>query len=54
MSDWNLKLNAAQARRLMESLFELIESADEDDPAADGVGDYVIQLATFPRPGTIQ
>ena len=54
MSDWNLKLNAAQARRLMLSLFELIEAADEDDPESEGVGDYVIQLATFPRPGTIQ
>ncbi len=52
MSDWNLKLNAAQARRLMEALFEVIESADEDDADAPGVGDYVIQLATFPRPGT--
>jgi len=54
MSDWNLKLSAAKARRLMEALFELVEAADEDDATEPGVGDYVIQLATFPRPGTIQ
>ena len=53
MSDWNLKLTPAKAKALLEALFELIEDVDEE-AGADGVGDYVVQLATFPRPGTIQ
>jgi DNA-binding transcriptional ArsR family regulator len=53
MSDWNLKLTPRKAEALLEALFELIEDVDEE-AGADGAGDYVIQLATFPRPGTIK
>lgn len=48
LSDWPLRLKPAAARRLLETLVELIENTP-DDPDAEAT--YTIQLAAFPQPG---
>ncbi|MBM7510254.1 putative ArsR family transcriptional regulator [Nocardioides salarius] len=48
LSDWPLRLKPAAARRLLETLIEVIENTP-DDPDADAT--YTIQLGAFPLPG---
>jgi predicted ArsR family transcriptional regulator len=48
LSDWPLRLTPTAARRLLETLVEVIESTP-DDPDAEAT--YTIQLGAFPLPG---
>jgi DNA-binding transcriptional ArsR family regulator len=51
-SDWGLRVTPARARALLEVLTEAIEGWEEE-PRADGAGQFVVQLTAFPEPGTI-
>jgi DNA-binding transcriptional ArsR family regulator len=51
-SDWHLRLTPDRAEQMVEALVQLIEEWSEDEDAA-GVGDFVINLNAFPRPGTV-
>lgn len=48
LSDWPLRLNPTAARRLLETLIEVIENTPEDP---DAEATYTIQLGAFPLPG---
>ncbi len=58
LSDWELRLTAAQAEQLVRRLAEVIEEAGgPGDNTADGPGDdpaakpFVVNLNAYPRPG---
>jgi len=53
MSDWHLRLSPARARALRDAIIAVVEDAVEDEPDDEAAGTYVIQLQTFPRPGSI-
>jgi DNA-binding transcriptional ArsR family regulator len=54
-SDWHLRLTAERAEQLVETLAKLIDEwrEVEDDDDVPGVGDFVVNLNAFPRPGTV-
>ena len=52
-SDWHLRLTAARAEQLVDTLAELIGGWDEEDDGTEGAGDFVVNLNAFPRPGTV-
>jgi predicted ArsR family transcriptional regulator len=52
-SDWHLRLTPARAEQLMRTLDDLVSGWAEDDEDADGAAELVVQLHTFPRPGTM-
>ncbi|GCD90398.1 transcriptional regulator [Nocardioides sp. LS1] len=52
-SDYGIRLTPARARALLDHVHDWFMSQDEepdDDPAT---ADFVIQIAAFPRPGTV-
>ena len=50
MSDWQVRLSPARARALRDAIIAVIEDVPDDDDAETG---FVVQLQTFPRPGTV-
>ncbi len=52
-SDWHLRLTAARAEQLVDTLADLVEQWDEEDDDTGGVADFVVNLNAFPRPGTV-
>lgn len=52
-SDWHLRLTATRAEQLVERLAEVVGGWEESDEEAEGVGDFVVNLNAFPRPGTV-
>jgi DNA-binding transcriptional ArsR family regulator len=52
-SDWHIRLTPARAEQLTDALAALIGTWDEEDEAADGAADFVVNLNAFPRPGTV-
>ena len=54
-SDWHLRLTAPRAEQLVDAIAALIEqwAEQEDEPDADGVASFVVNLNAFPRPGTV-
>ena len=51
-SDWGLSLTPARARALLAALEQVVEETEEDADDAEA-GSFVVQLHTFPRPGTV-
>jgi len=52
LSDWNLRLTAKHAEQLVRALDELVSGWEEDDDLP-GTEELVVQLHTYPRPGTV-
>ena len=54
-SDWHLRLTAPRAEQLVDAIAALVEqwSEQEDEPDAEGVASFVVNLNAFPRPGTV-
>ena len=53
-SDWHLRLTAARAEQLVDTLAALIERVGRRRTSeAEGIGDFVVNLNAFPRPGTV-
>jgi DNA-binding transcriptional ArsR family regulator len=53
-SDWLLRLTPTRAEQLLDALVQVIEQwTEEDDPEAEGVASFVVNLNAFPRPGTV-
>jgi predicted ArsR family transcriptional regulator len=52
-SDWHLRLTPARAEQLVDRLAELVDEWQEADEGAQDVGDFVVNLNAFPRPGTV-
>jgi DNA-binding transcriptional ArsR family regulator len=54
-SDWHLRLTPQRAEQLTDALAALVDQWSEEEDTADteGAGDFVVNLNTFPRPGTI-
>jgi DNA-binding transcriptional ArsR family regulator len=53
-SDWNLRLTAPTADRLVVALVEVIERfSEQEEPGADGAETFVVNLNAFPQPGTV-
>lgn len=50
LSDWQVRLSPARARALRDAIFAVIEDVPEDEGAETA---FVIQLQTFPSPGTV-
>ncbi|MCW2852000.1 MAG: hypothetical protein JWM84_1664 [Nocardioides sp.] len=50
-SDYVIRLTPARARRLLETLSEVLQSTD--DEAEDGATEFVVQLTAFPYPGRV-
>ena len=52
-SDWHLRLSAARAEQLVDTLADLVEQWTEEEDDTEGVADFVVNLNAFPRPGTV-
>jgi DNA-binding transcriptional ArsR family regulator len=52
-SDWHLRLSAARAEQLVDTLADLVEQWTEEEDGTEGVADFVVNLNAFPRPGTV-
>lgn len=54
-SDWHLRLTAERAEQLTDTLAALIDEwAQQEDPeGTEGAADFVVNLNSFPRPGTV-
>jgi DNA-binding transcriptional ArsR family regulator len=52
-SDFELRLTPARARALMDLLDAAVLEHPEDGDDEEGAADFVVQLAAFPRPGTV-
>jgi DNA-binding transcriptional ArsR family regulator len=52
-SDWHLRLTAARAEQLVDTLADLVGGWEEEDEGAVGACDFVVNLNAFPRPGTV-
>jgi DNA-binding transcriptional ArsR family regulator len=54
-SDWHLRLTPQRAEQLVAALISVVDqwSDGEDEPGTEGVGDFVVNLNAFPRPGTV-
>jgi DNA-binding transcriptional ArsR family regulator len=54
-SDWQFRLTPERAEQLTDALAEVIESWSEQEDAEGtaGTADFVVNLNTFPRPGTV-
>ena len=54
-SDWHMRLTAARAEQLVDTLVELIERVATTRTATTrrAPADFVINLNAFPRPGTV-
>lgn len=50
LSDWMVRLTPARAAALAAALEQVMEDVDEEE--GDGVGDFMVVLQTYPRPGT--
>lgn len=53
VSDWGLRLTPERAEELLATLDGLLSGWAEDDEGTDGAEGFVVQLHTFPRPGTL-
>jgi predicted ArsR family transcriptional regulator len=51
-SDWVLKVPASRAGELTARLQAILGEWDED-PEAEGVADFVVQVHAYPRPGVV-
>ena len=52
-SDWHLHLTAPRAEQLVDAIAALIEQWAEEEPDAEGVASFVVNVNAFPRPGTV-
>ncbi|MEI5674467.1 MULTISPECIES: winged helix-turn-helix domain-containing protein [unclassified Nocardioides] len=50
LSDWMVRLTPARAEALVTALERIVEEVDEEE--GDGVGDFMVVLQAYPRPGT--
>ena len=51
-SDWMLKLTPRKAAALVAALEAVVLEVDEDEDAVPEVGDFMVVLQAYPRPGT--
>ena len=51
-SDWMVRLTPRKAAALVAAMEALVEGVDEDDDETAGVGDFLVVLQAYPRPGT--
>jgi DNA-binding transcriptional ArsR family regulator len=52
-SDWHVRVTPERAEELVIALVAVIEDFAADDEDTPGVGDFVVNLNAFPRPGTV-
>lgn len=56
LSDWHLRVTPERADELLDAVYAVISGWDEDDEDPDDPGstaEFVIQVHSFPRPGTL-
>lgn len=53
LSDYGIRLTPARAQALLEHIHEWLMGQDEDSPDDPDSADFVVQIAAFPRPGTV-
>ena len=56
LSDWHLRLTPERAHELMEAIYAVVGSWQEDDADPEnpgGTAEFVVHLHSFPRPGTL-
>ena len=51
-SDWMVRLTPRKAAALVAAVEALVEDVDEDDDETEGVGDFLVVVQAYPRPGT--
>lgn len=53
LADWEVRLTPSRARGLLQALESLVDETGEEPGDADDSAAVVVQLAMFPRPGTV-
>ena len=53
LADWELRLTPARATALLQALEVLVEDTEESPDDREGGAPVVVQVAMFPRPGTV-
>lgn len=53
LSDWAVRLTPARAKALLETLVGVIEGEEEDLEGTEGAVPFVVQLSTYPMPGSV-
>ncbi len=53
LADWEVRLTPARAGALLEALERLVEETEEDSADTDDNAAVIVQVALFPRPGTV-
>ncbi len=51
-SDWMVRLTPRKAAALVAALEAVVEDVEEDDDGTEGVGDFLVVMQAYPRPGT--
>jgi predicted ArsR family transcriptional regulator len=53
LADWEVRLTPDRARALLAALERLVDETEEDSADTDDSSPVVVQVAMFPRPGTV-
>jgi DNA-binding transcriptional ArsR family regulator len=53
LADWEVRLTPARARVLLAALETFVDQIEEEPEGSEGSLPIVVQLAMFPRPGTV-
>jgi hypothetical protein len=53
LADWEVRLTPARARTLLASMATLVDEAEDEPVNTDDSAAVVVQVAMFPRPGTV-
>jgi hypothetical protein len=53
LSDWHLRLTAARAQELTDTLDRLVSGWEEDPADEEGTEPFVVIVHAFPRPGHV-
>jgi len=51
-SDWMVRLTPRKAAALVAAMEAIVEDVEEDGDATEGVGDFLVVMQAYPRPGT--
>ena len=51
-NDWMVRLTPRKAAALVSAMEAVVEGVDEDDDETAGVGEFMIVMQAYPRPGT--
>lgn len=53
LADWEVRLTPSRARALLKAMETLVDGTDDESEEADDSSPVVVQVAMFPRPGTV-